>query len=348
MVIKMDSQYNQPQKLLKLNKPMIYCYTILGTLFSIIEDKDMPWIYSNFTQIMYHEGWKMFIFEDQKNILDKCPFIQTEFNVLKKKKKKEHPFIDIIIHTISEGNYIFLFLDWKYIFPNSTKNSFSHSTLISGYDKNKKIFYLSDNYNNGKFTTLEIDMKTVEKAFYSAWNEAVKNIKEYDDLANCIFLKTIIAFKRNEKVYIEFDRKGFIIQLKSFINSETTYVFGEKDKKLYGYSSYNWIIDDLLKGRLEFGLKNYHFLYEHKYLMHKRLEYMVNNNIISSSHNYIERSNELSNDFLIIRNLYIKSQLVDKSKKGNIILDICEKIRSSKEKEKLMYEELIAELDRDV
>lgn len=342
----MDSYNNQSPKLLKLKKPMIYCYTILGTLFSIIEDKDMPWIYSNFTQIMYHDGWKMFIFEDQKNILDKCPFIQTEFNILNENQKKEYSFIDIVIHTINEDNYIFLFLDWKYIFPNLIKNSFSHSTLISGYDKNKRTFFLSDNYDNGKFTKLEIDMKTVEKAFYSAWNEAVKNIKENDDIANCVFLKTIIAFKRNEKVYTEFDMEGFVMQLKSFINSETTYVFGEKDIKLYGFSSYNWIIDDLLKGQSELGLKNYHFLYEHKYLMRKRLEYMVNKHMISSSHNYIKRATELCNDFLTIRNLYMKSQLVDKPKKANIILNICEKIRLSKEKEKLLYEELITELDK--
>jgi len=342
----MDSQKNQFKKLLKLNKPMIYCYTILGTLFSIIEDKDMPWIYSNFTQIMYHDGWKMFIFEDQKNILDKCPFIQTEFNILNENQKKEHSFIDTIIHTINEGNYIFLFLDWKYIFPNFTKNSFSHSTLISGYNKNKNIFYLSDNYDNGKFTTMEMDMESVEMAFYSAWNEAVKNIKENDDIANCIFLKTIIAFKRNENVFTEFDRKGFAIQLESFINSETTYVYGEKDMTLYGYLSYNWIIDDLLKGRFEFGLKNYHFFYEHKYLMHKRLQYMVNKQIISPSRNYIERAAELCNDFLTIRNLHIKSQLTDKSRQQSIISDICKKIELSKEKEKRLYEDLITELGR--
>ena len=338
----MDSQNH---KLLKLKNPIIYCYTILGTLFSIIEDKDMSWIYSNFTQIMYHEGWKMFIFEDQKNILDKCPFIQTEFNVLSENQKKEQPFIDIIIHTINEGNYIFLFLDWKYIFPNSIKNSFSHSTLISGYDNNKKTFYLSDNYDKGKFTTLEIDMRTVEKAFYSAWNETVKNIKENDDLANCIFLKTIIAFRRNNKVHTEFDIEGLVTQLKSFICSKTTYIFGEENISLYGYLSYNWIIDDLSIGRFELGLKNYHFLYEHKYLMHKRLEYMINKNLISPYHNYIERAAELRDEFLLIRNLYIKSQLVEPSKKSNIILDICKKIELSKEKEKLLYEELIAELE---
>lgn len=341
----MELQNNQSQKLLKLKKPMIYCYTILGTLFSIIEDKDMPWIYSNFTQIMYHKGWKMFIFEDQKNILDKCPFIQTEFNVLNENQKKEYPFIDIIIDIISEGNYVFLFLDWKYLFPNFIKNNLLHSTLISGYDKNKKLFYLSDNYGDGKFTTLEIDMKTVEKAFYSAWSETVKNIKENFDLENIIFLKTIIAFKRNENVYAEFDKEGFVMQLKSFICSETTYVFGKKDIKLYGYSSYNLIIDDLLKGQFELDLKNYHLLYEHKYLMHKRLEYMVNKHIISSSRNYIKRAAELSNDFLTIRNLFIKFQLADKSRKANIILDISKKMGISKEKEKLLYEELIAELD---
>lgn len=40
----------------------------------------------------------------------------------------------------------------------------------------------------------------------------------------------------------------------------------------------------------------------------------------------------------------LKSQLVEPSRTSNIILDICKKIELSKGKEKLLYEELIAEL----
>ena len=80
--------------------------------------------------------------------------------------------------------------------------------------------------------------------------------------------------------------------------------------------------------------------------MYKRLKYMVNKQMISSTHNYIERAAELSNDYLTIRNLHIKSQFADKSRQQSIISDICQKIEVSKEKEKILYEELIAELDR--
>ena len=82
------------KKLLRLDKPLIYCYTVCGTVFSIIQEKDMPWIYNNLTQIMYHDDWKMFIFEDQKNLLENCPFIRTEYIVLDNERLEERSFID--------------------------------------------------------------------------------------------------------------------------------------------------------------------------------------------------------------------------------------------------------------
>lgn len=344
---KMEITNHQVIKSLKLNKPMIYCYTVLGTVFSIIEDKDMPWIYSNLTQIMYHDDWKMFIFEDQNNILDRCPFAKIEYILFDKNRQPCWSFIDTLVYIIDNDYYAFLFLNWNYIVPNIVKHNLAHTTLISGYNKSRNVFYLSDNYDSGRFVTLEVDMYTVEKAFYSAWTSSVGNRNDNDSSANFTYLKSITAFKYDEKVFTEFDRQGFVNQLKSFIYSDSIYIFGEKDSKHHGYSSYDLIIEDLLgKNQLELGTKNFHLLYEHKYLMLKRIEYLESKRIISSSHNYIEKVIELNNDFLTIRNLHIKSQLIDKSRKASVILDICKKIELSKEKEKLLYEELIAELDR--
>lgn len=333
-------------KKLKLHTPMICCYTVLGTLFSIIEHKDMSWIYSNLTQIMYHDDWKMFIFEDQSNLWDNCPFIQTEYITFDDNQQFKLSFIDTIIYIIDNCRYAFLFLDWKYIIPNTIKHSLAHTTLISGYNKSRNVFYLSDNYVNGKFVTLEIDMLIVEKAFYSAWNASVGNKNDNDGSSNFAYLKSIMAFKYDETTFTEFDKHGFIDQLKNFINSDSIYIFGKKSSEYYGYLSYNLIVDDLCKKKqLDIGTKSFHLLYEHKYLMQKRLEYMVNRKIILPSHNFIDRTAELSNDFLMIRNLYIKSQLVDEARRVNIILDICKKIELSKEKEKILYEELIEALD---
>ena len=122
---------------------------------------------------------------------------------------------------------------------------------------------------------------------------------------------------------------------------------GEKGSKHHGYSSYDLIIEDLHgNNQLELGTKNFHLLYEHKHLMLKRVEFLESKKIISSSHNYIEKVTELNNDFLKIRNLYIKSQLIDKSRKESVILNVCKKIELSKEKEKRLYEDLITELGR--
>lgn len=226
------------KKFLRLDKTLIYCYTVCGTVFSFIQEKDMPWIYNNLTQIMYHDDWKMFIFEDQKNLLENCPFIRTEYIVLDNERLEERSFIDTIIYIIDNDCYAYLFLDWKYIIPNRITRNLAHTTLISGYDKDKKVFYLSDNYDNGRFVTLEIDMYTVQKAFKSAWTASVGNIKDNDYSSAFMYLKCITAFKYDNAVYTKFDPHIFIKHLKAFINSKSDYIFETTNSKLYGYSCY--------------------------------------------------------------------------------------------------------------
>ena len=43
------------KKILPMKVPKLYNYPIYGFLFSVIEEKDMNWVYSNFIQLMYHE-----------------------------------------------------------------------------------------------------------------------------------------------------------------------------------------------------------------------------------------------------------------------------------------------------
>lgn len=340
--------YSLSKKVLILKKPMIYGYTILGTIFSIIEDKDLPWIYSNFIQIMYHDDWQMFIFEEQIDLLPKCPFLKIEYLTFDKNSNKNESFVETLINIINNNYYIYLFLDWKYIIPNIAKNNFAHSTLISGYDIKRRIFYLSDNYENGKFITLEIDMNTVEEAFYSAWLSSVGNKNDNNTFVEFSYLKTIIAFKYDKNLITRFDLISFIEQLNCFINSDSIYLFGEKNSKYHGYLSYNLIINDLLnENKLCLGTKNFHLLYEHKYLMLRRIEYMVQNNVISSSNNYIETAKDICNEFLIIRNLFIKSQFANNPKKLNIILNICDRIKRLKDSERILYENIINYFSRN-
>lgn len=162
---------------LPMNKPEIYCYTIYGFLFSIVQEKDMPWIYSNFIQIMYHEDWQMPVFEDHLNILQDCPFIQS---YILNFKGNDDDYIKTIINAIDNDYYCYLFLDWYYINDNYHGDHFAHSAIITGYNTLDKSFTIYDNFDNGKFIKKVVSFENTAKAFFSSKNSSTGNKNDND------------------------------------------------------------------------------------------------------------------------------------------------------------------------
>lgn len=336
-------------KLLKQNRPMIYGYTLYGALFSIIEEKDLPWVYSNFTQIMYHDDWRMIIFEDHRNLLENCPFLEAEYLMFDEERENKCSFIDSIIYMIDHGYYAYLFLDIK-ILQEKAKHNLAHTTLISGYDKEKHIFYLSDNYDNGKYVTLEVDMDIVEQAFHSAWTASTGNLHDNDNSPAFSYLRCITCFKYNNYVSSYFDKTKFTNQLECFLNSDSTSLFkvNTKNNNRYGYLLYN-VVNDILSGKLtlKLGERDFHIIYEHKCMMKKRIEFMINKNIISPNDEFIRNSTSICNDFFVIRNLYLKSLFSHEKRREEIYLKMCEKINIAKECEKVLYENILFDIKRN-
>ena len=42
---------------LHMGEPEIYGHTLYGFLFSVAQEKDVPWIYSHFIQVLYKKDW---------------------------------------------------------------------------------------------------------------------------------------------------------------------------------------------------------------------------------------------------------------------------------------------------
>ncbi len=206
---------------LPMHKPEIYCYTIYGFLFSVAREKDMPWIYSNFIQIMYHDDWRMPIFEDHINLLQDCPFIQSY--ILNFKGDTED-FIETIINAINNNYYCYLFLDWYYINDAYYGDHFAYSAIVTGYDTVNKTFTVYDNFNNGKFVKKKISFENTAKAFYSSKTASTGNKEDNDQSDAFSYLCDITFLKYNEHVYTKLDYNNIIFQIEKYISSIS--VFG--------------------------------------------------------------------------------------------------------------------------
>ncbi|MDR0920448.1 MAG: hypothetical protein LBM93_14575 [Oscillospiraceae bacterium] len=333
------------KKMLKLNKPMIYCHTVIGAMSSIAEEKDLGWIFSNFTQIMYNDDWREFIFDDQNRLLETCPFIQMNSVMFEKSEFNSQLFIDRITYMIDNDCYAFLFLDRKILSINDSH--FAHTTLISGYDKDKKVFYLNDNYDQGRFITIEMDMETTAEAFRSAWTYTSADENYCDRSEVYPFLRNVSMLKYNTNVSISMDIDNFYRQLKCFINAESIFLFCDRKKAHFGFNVYQLIID-ILHERCDFPLetKDFHVLYEHKLVMKKRIEYMISSGFLPSDKGYLEISDRICDEFMAIRNLYLKSMIGEAKSKNNIIEKICERLRDSQKIEIKFYNNLISEYNK--
>ncbi len=291
------------RKILKMNKPQISCYTVYGALFSIIEDQAWPWVFSNFIQLMYHKDWKMLAFEDHISLLEHCPFLKIEYiNLCNCNDQKV--FIDQICSFINSNYYVYLFLDWKVLFPDLIEKNLAHNTVISGYDVEKKVFFLSDNYIKNKFATITINMSIVYKAFVSAKNASVGNTHDNDGSHEFDYLSGISAYKYLSNISSEISKDDILDNIKCYLNSYSNSPI--KDNNCYGLDVYKLLIDSLhQKNDYTVNIRDLHMIYEHKVLMEYRIAYLQNNKIIKSS--LVDDAHKMTSASLFLRSLYLKS-----------------------------------------
>lgn len=98
------------------------------------------------------------------------------------------------------------------------------------------------------------------------------------------------------------------------------------------------------KSHISLESKDFHLLYEHKYLMKTRIAFLIRNNIISSNNNFIDISSSICEKVLLLRNLYIKSLMVEEELRKKLHIKICEKVNAIKFEEKCFLEDLLNEL----
>lgn len=287
------------RKYLPMNEPKLYCYTIYGFLFSVAKKKDMPWIYSNFIQLMYHDDWRMPIFEDHINMFPECPFVQ---NTILNFTGDVEKFIRTVINAIDNNYYCHLFLDWYYVNDSYHGDHFAHTSIISGYDRVNSCFTVYDNFDNGRFVKKAIPFDVAANAFFASRTASTGNADDNNPSNAFSYLSDITFIKYNECVYTKIDYNRIVYLLESYLDCENI-IFALDDKSsVYGLDVYDRI-DKELEIMPKGHQKDLHLIYEHKLLMLMRIEAILDAN---SDNELIEEYRHFSQEFLILRNLYIK------------------------------------------
>ena len=314
--------------ILPLGNSPIITYTNYGYPISSFcyDDKYNNWFYSNYANLN--------IVNPSNEI--KMNFISGDaFGGVKPLRYNQDnnidDLIDDIIAKLSDGWYIYTYVNYKYI---NVDFDFFHNILIHGINLNEKIIhatgYKFDRFN--QFGEFKISIDDFCKAYYDEDN---KNKDRY------IFWKP-----RNEKE--KFLYKNFKIQLEDYLNSSfdlsqidnyyyntdhMTTVEGipmeefiidghKKNKYIYGIACGSFLKDLLDRERAQvqeyvnIDLRLFRSYWEHKKIMNKRFVYFLNNKTYPFDMSlFIEKSREIEEKARIIFNYLIKCQMTNKKPK---------------------------------
>ena len=143
------------------------------------------------------------------------------------------------------------------------------------------------------------------KAFFSSKNSSTGNKNDNDQSDVFSYLRDITFMKYNNCVYNKLDRKNIVFQIENYLKSEHTIINLIDNRSTYGLNVYKTLIEKL--NDIDFGmLRDFHLIYEHKYLMYKRLNYVLEK---GKYDDLIKSYGDFLHKFLALRNLYIKSRI---------------------------------------
>ena len=282
-------------------------------------EKYKPWFYSNFIQIFGFIDRSGGLFIDFMEPC-RCPIevmhvVNLAYHLLKHHREN---IIDFIVDKINLGYCLTIFVD-EYYLPNKwayKKQHFVHSSMIYGYDNEKKQLKAIGFDQNMIFKRIVFDYDEFQDAYESGkihyketapWCElsAISLIRQnnFDEefpFSNAYFLSEIRDYLLS---------KGDYRRLYAFMYSDHRAVFG---MKVYDAAIQN--LKNLFKGKATIDYSAMHFIREHKKGIYDRIAYVISiNNLtgeITRLHKEYLKVVELSN------NLRLKSLELENSQIG--------------------------------
>lgn len=289
-----------------------FCVT-LPLCVALTDTKLLPWYYENFINICSTNQNKALCFSNLgQRFMGLYNQIFNYYN-LPSSIIENQDVCDIIINQLAkERNYCYIVLDEYYI---SCKEAFEeyhfiHQSLIYGYDLEDNTFLTIAFNKSGHLDYLKYGFNEVKNGFNC------NNIKA----DSIIFFKPWVS-----KEEYKFSPVRFIIQLENYINSTPNYPehfsainISDTSRSYYGINAIkNTMALFSNEEIIDYNdFKNIHFLYEHKALMKKRLDYIKAKGYLNFCSVAINEYNNIVKEYTVLRMLALKTwQLTSIEKK---------------------------------
>lgn len=242
--------------------------------------------------------------------------------------------IDFLMNSIKQGFYVYLHLNESYISNSQLFGSSQncHDILVNGFDRSKSIFFVSGYDKSKHFSAYHAKFEEIEEAYLNVI---------FDKERLSMQLNDIFLIKLNEEIGQQppfISLKLIKENLKKYINGDTLGA-AISNKINYGCNIYDDLIAALINKTAR--IKNFQALHEHKVFMRLRIEYLKEKNYIKVSDFLVDSFKKLETDTLIIKNLFMKSELTKKDSAQKII----GMINNIHLKERTIIEELVNLID---
>lgn len=304
------------KEILAMAEPDINVYPIFANPLAIMQchQETKEWLLCNFIQLCSNSQALNFYDFNYKF----CPYLKIQRISKEYLKKMNVNIVQFIINSISAGYYIYLLVRrneiraYKFVSEERReKDTFAHDMLIYGYDINQQIFYIADNFIDGKYSFQTCTFHELEAG--------IANIeKKYEPR---------LGFKGNIEL-IEFyneEPQGFNLQrvldsFRDYILSNPTSLWNTMEIR-NGYGKYKWYFGlqcyDYMLNRIEgmninnIYIQDFHLMWEHKKHLGRIVSYLLEKNYISDKMTIIQLDT-IENQALIARNLVLKYSISGK------------------------------------
>lgn len=260
-----------------------YLHRSLPLCAILTYDKYMPWYYSNFIQIFSFIDRRGGLFIDYMEpcrcAIEVMHVVNLAYHLLKQHKEN---IIDFVVEKINLGYNLIMFVD-EYYLPNKwayRNTHFVHSSMIYGYDNEKKQFMAIGFDQNMIFQKIVFDYANFEEAYESGKIH-------YKDSAPWCELSAISLIRPNnfDEEY-PYSNEIFLKELKDYLFSKgdtrRLYSFMYKDNNaVFGIGVYDAAIqnlENLFKGKATIDYRAMHFIWEHKKGIYARIAYAISRN----------------------------------------------------------------------
>ena len=344
--------------MLPVENPIITHDPPIANLFSILgtEPNTESWVMNHFVNLYIHKDEIFDNFYDRNAFFYGCPWIQVVQIRREIVLRICSRIIEYVKALIDEGFYIYCLGNTEYISAYHNDRYWAHNLMVYGYDDVSQTFYLSDFFENGKYTRATCSYEELEKALQTAQ-------------MNRHFVNLIYGMKLKEIEY-KFEVDMLLEKLTDYLGSVNLFCKyrTRMDEEFYsnkGGNAYYYFSYAEMKDLYYFGLSFYDkladmaekkslrlkrpldLLYEHKLLMNRRLDFLWNNRYMrDSEYDKLKRTcDDMVRLSLIARNKYLKDQIRSSASSQK---SLKERILEVQEKDRIWTEALIRALNRPV